>query len=387
MTSAITKVNALDMEPTIARMLDEALQLRQQPAYKVRTVEQVKASLDQFLANTDLEEAQAVDLKRLGGGASKEQFVFNLVQKNKSVQRCVLRMDPLESAVVTCREREQAILEAMKGVVPAPKPLWCDKGGSQLGRPALITDFVEGITKPTESTSNVSGFGSVFDGATRKKLSVPFMEHFAAMHGVDWTPYDGTCFQAPTADTEQAARWQLNWWTTVWKNDVSEGFPLMGLAESWMRDNLPQCKPHDLVFVHSDYRTGNYLYDETTCDITAILDWELVHIGDYHEDLAWAAIRSWSTEEKGTLLASGLIPLVEMCKKYTTLTGREVDMKTLYFYQVLGLYKCVAICLATSVNAAKHAHNHQDALLSWLAAAGYAFLTDLCNLLERGSAE
>ncbi|MBR9913010.1 MAG: phosphotransferase family protein [Gammaproteobacteria bacterium] len=377
----------LDMEPAIATMLGAAQRLRDLPPYKVKTLQQVKQSLDQFLANTGLDGARASGLKRMGGGASKEQFIFDLEQNNQPACRCVLRMDPLESAVVTSREREYAILEAMQGVVPAPKPMFCDSDGSQLGRPALITDFVPGVTKPTASSSNVSGFGTVFNQATREKLAVPFMQHFAAMHGVDWRLHQSGCFQAPSGDPEQAARWQVNWWTNVWQGDVSEGYPLMGLTERWLRDNLPTCEESDLVFVHSDYRTGNYLYDESSCDITAILDWELVHIGDFHEDLAWAAIRSWSTVENGTLLASGLMPVAELCDRYNTLTGRRVDRKTLYFYQVLGLYKCVAICLATSVNAARHAHNHQDVLLSWLATAGYAFLTDLCTLLERGNAE
>ncbi len=376
-----------DIEPEIARMLAYAHGLRSKSAYRVRTLEKVKTALDMFLANTDLDAPEVSELKRLGGGASKEQFVFNLSERNKPSQRCVLRMDPLESAVVTSREREFTILEIMQGVVPVPKPMWADYDGSLLGSPAIITDFISGVTKPSNSTSNVSGFGTFFDLEAREALSRPFMVHFVAMHAVDWRAIKLGCFQAPTDDPYQAALWQLNWWATVWKNDSSEGYPLMGLAERWMRDNLPAANQEDLVFVHSDYRTGNYLYDEASNDITGILDWELIHIGDFHEDLAWATIKSWSTVENGVGLASGLMPLEQLCEEYSRDSGREVDMKTLYFYQVLGLYKCVAICLATSVNAARHAHNHQDALLSWLATAGYTFLMDLNILLTRGSAE
>jgi aminoglycoside phosphotransferase (APT) family kinase protein len=379
--------SGLEMEPAIAQMLAEAKLLRQQPPYKISTLPEVEESLKRFLAGTSLDQPEIQGLKRMGGGASKEQFVFDLIERNKSPQRCVLRMDPMESAVVTNREREFAILDAMQGVVPVPKPMWSDNDGTKLGRPALITDFIGGVTKPSKSTSNVSGFGTAFDKATREALGIPFIKHLAAMHALDWREKKLPCFQAPTADPHQAARWQLNWWTTVWQDDATNGYPLMGLAERWMRDNLPAARPEDLVFVHSDYRTGNYLYDETSCEITAILDWELIHIGDFHEDLAWAAIKSWSAVENDVLLASSLMPLEELCQRYSAATGRTIDMKALYFYQVLGLYKCVAICLATSVNAARHAHNHQDVLLSWLAAAGYAFLADLCALLEKGSAE
>lgn len=381
-------MTAHDLEPQIEAMLNEALLLRNKPPYPVRTQPQIKASLQHFLnQQSDLANPEIKNLKPLGGGASKEQFVFDLIQNNQPTQRCVLRMDPLESAVVTNREREYAILDLMQGIVPSPKPLWVDYTGEQLGCPSLITDFIGGVTKPSLSTSNVSGFGTVFDLKTREMLTKPFLKHLTAMHTINWkdTPYD--CFSAPTADPKQAARWQLNWWSKVWHNDTTEGLPIMGLAERWMRDNLPSCSDSDLVFVHSDYRTGNFLYNEDTLDITAILDWELIHVGDFHEDLAWAAIKSWSTIENGELLASGLTPVNSLCEQYSLATGRAINKNNFYFYQVLGLYKCVAICLATSVNAASNAHNHQDALLSWLAASGYSFLNDLCLLLEEGIAE
>ena len=44
-------------------------------------------------------------------------------------------------------------------------------------------------------------------------------------------------------------------------------------------------------FVHGDYRTGNFL--ESGGRITAILDWELVHLGDPLEDLGWVCMRSF----------------------------------------------------------------------------------------------
>lgn len=378
----------VDLEPAIASMLSGALALQGCPPYKVKSLPEVTDSLLAFLQkDTALDTPLVKNLKRLGGGASKEQFVFDLSASNFPSQRCVLRMDPLEGAVVTCRKREFAILEIMEQVVPVPKPMWADFDGSHLRQPALITNFIGGVTKPSVSTSNVSGFGTQFDKPTREALSKPFMRHFAAMHSVDWRGINHDCFQAPVSDPKQAARWQVNWWTTVWRNDQIQGFPIMAMAERWMRDNLPDARDENLVFVHSDYRTGNYLYDEQTLDITTVLDWELIHIGDFHEDLAWAAIKSWSTVEEGVLLVSSLMPLEQFCEHYEQQTGRRVDMKTLYFYQVLGLYKSVAICLATSASVARRSHNHQDILLSWLSTAGYSFLTDLHELLEKGVAQ
>ena len=369
---------ALELEPSIAATLAGIDAARAAPPYRVRTVAEIEPALEKFLTARG-EHAPVRNLRRLGGGASKEQFVFEL----GASQRCVLRMDPLEAAVLTSRAREFAVLQAIQGIVPVPSALWVDASGDELGRPALITGFVSGVAKPSTITSNVSGFGTVLGPELRSALKEPFLRHLCAVHGFDWRRLPTALFQAPTADPQQAARWQLNWWKTVWRADALDGLPLLGLAERWLRQNLPVTR--ELVLVHSDFRTGNYLFDEATRDITAILDWELVHIGDYHQDLAWIAVKSWSHVEKGELLASGLMSLDELTSHYAADTGRVVDPKTLYFYQVLGLYQCVVICLGTSLRAAHEAHNHQDALLSWLAAAGHAFMADLISLLEQGA--
>jgi len=59
----------------------------------------------------------------------------------------------------------------------------------------------------------------------------------------------------------------------------------MTLAEQWMRDRLPETD--DLVLLHGDYRVGNFLFDAESGQFNAVLDWELAHIGDFHEDLGW----------------------------------------------------------------------------------------------------
>ena len=45
--------------------------------------------------------------------------------------------------------------------------------------------------------------------------------------------------------------------------------------------------------VHGDYRTGNFLHDGDGV-IRGILDWEMAHLGDPLEDLAWALDPLWS---------------------------------------------------------------------------------------------
>ena len=108
---------------------------------------------------------------------------------------------------------------------PVPEVFWVDPDGSALGRPALITSFVDGVTKPSNTSSNITGFGTGLDEALRQKLVVQFVDHLKAIHATDIHVLAQQSFHRPNADPQQAARWHLNWWTTVWHNDALRGIP------------------------------------------------------------------------------------------------------------------------------------------------------------------
>lgn len=65
--------------------------------------------------------------------------------------------------------------------------------------------------------------------------------------------------------------------------------PIQALAIKWLEDNLPSPTPP--VLVHGDFRMGNLLVGEN--GLAAVLDWELAHLGDLHEDLAYGCMTVW----------------------------------------------------------------------------------------------
>lgn len=65
--------------------------------------------------------------------------------------------------------------------------------------------------------------------------------------------------------------------------------PVMALAFRWLEDHLPG--PVAPVLVHGDFRMGNIMADAQ--GLAAVLDWELAHLGDRHQDLAFGCINSW----------------------------------------------------------------------------------------------
>jgi aminoglycoside phosphotransferase (APT) family kinase protein len=74
-----------------------------------------------------------------------------------------------------------------------------------------------------------------------------------------------------------------------WLDVVDEPRPVLEMAYRWLTSNRPV--PGPAVVAHGDFRLGNLLVDAG--GLRAVLDWELAHIGDRHEDLAWPTIRAW----------------------------------------------------------------------------------------------
>jgi aminoglycoside phosphotransferase (APT) family kinase protein len=352
--------------------------------YHARSTEDIAGALQRFIAS-EVPGAHVRGLRRMGGGASKEQFTFEVERPGDPTVRYVLRMDPLQTVVETDRRREFELLRAFEGVVPVPRAAWLDADGVALGRPFSIMEFTEGVAKPSDvKSASVSGLQTVLGEHWRGRLAGPFLENLAAIHAFDWRTAELPSFAVPDGDPYQAARWQVNWWSRVWHDDKVVSLPIMALTERWLMENLPACE--EPVVVHADYRTGNYLFDEDTGEFTAILDWELAHLGDFHYDVARVVQRAFSTSEDGTVYMTGLMPRDEFLAGYERASGRTVDRQALRFYEVLNAYMSVAATLATCPLSAQKGHNHQDVLLSWLAPCGYVFIEQLCDLLEEASA-
>src|SRR5699024_8426252 len=85
---------------------------------------------------------EIVNLRRLTGGASQEQYVFNCARRDGKAtgmtDSLVLRREPEEAICVTYRQREFQLLKAADGLVPVPIPYVVDPDGDVFGRPAMI---------------------------------------------------------------------------------------------------------------------------------------------------------------------------------------------------------------------------------------------------------
>ncbi|MCB2049994.1 MAG: phosphotransferase family protein [Novosphingobium sp.] len=365
-----------DVEPRIFEILEDKKVRRLTGPYSARTNEQARSALERLIAQDG---GQVTALNRMSGGASKEQFLFRR-RAGDDEEQLVLRLDPLEGIIETCRYREAEILRAMRGTVPVPEVRYFDGDGELLGQPGIVTSFVTGVAKPPEATAAVSGLRTAFSSEWRARLAPQFVDNLVKIHEFDYRNADLPHYSIPDAHPHQPALWQVNWWAKVWQDDAVDAFPILSLVENWLRRNLPECD--DPVFLHGDYRTGNYLFDKDSGEITAILDWELAHIGDFHEDIAWNFQPVFGERDnEGIMCYSGLFRREELLEAYEKASGRTIDQKKLLFYDVLNGWKGAIIDLTSCLTSARDGNNHQDILLSWLAGSAHIHLAHISKLI------
>lgn len=356
-------------EPEIDALLVRKMLRRTGPAYSRLSIQELRQCIERMLDAHGVADYELSNLRWFTGGVSKIQLGFDLAWNDpaagKRFARMVVRMDPNEGSNTTSRLREFELLSAFHGTVPVPRPFWLDRNGDWFPEPALIYEFAEGVTRPaTTNTGQVTGMGTNFGPKLREKLADQFMRQLATIHTFDFAAQNFESMVAPAVGATQSAEWQLNRALRIWEEDRCEDFPLMDVAAAWLKANLP---PLDLVsVVHGDYRSGNFLFDETTGRINAWLDWERGHLGDRHRDLAWTTHPSFGhySEDGETYYICGLIPKDEFYDRYTQISGLSVDPDRLEFYRILNCFQIIASVSATATRVARLGKSHQDVLLT-----------------------
>ena len=373
-------------EAEIDRVLTSKLERRAGPAYVPVSLDAMRASLAALLETRLTTPFTIRDVRWLSGGASKLQVAFELEWDAPDVGHTstamVIRMQPAESIVESSRLREYQIIRAVGEILPVPSVYWLDQHGGFFPYPAMVYGFAAGVVKPSGILANVSGLGINFGREIRQRLAPQFVEHLATLHRWDWRHADLSSLDVPRAGSHQAIDWNLAWWERVWEEDSNRDIPLLRLAAGWLRDHLPVADRISLL--HGDYRAGNFLYTEHDVRISAWLDWELGHLGDYHQDVAYVTLPylSHRAEDGVTVIANGMMPTEAFYAAYEQASGLTLNRKTLQYYHLFHAFRAAVIVLASGYRPTRNGKTHQDLLLNWIMGLGYVNLELIRKMLE-----
>ncbi len=286
--------------------------------------------LEAYLTRIWNQSTKVSDLSRIPGGASRETYRF-VAETGGQRRALILRRDPLGSLIETDRNLEYLALESFHDKLPAPRPVAMDAEGAELERPFFIMERVEGGTA-------ASPFTVLPYGDHARQIGQSFFEILGTIASVE--PADLPLAKAAERPApEDCWRIALDHWSGVIEADEQHPQPIVRAAIRALRRKPPPAAQAIRV-VHGDYRTGNFLHDGAG-KILAILDWEMVHLGDPLEDLGWALDPLWGHFETDTV--SGMLPREEALAIWSRVSGLVVDETALAWWSLFNAVKGQAI--------------------------------------------
>ncbi|MGH6955369.1 MAG: phosphotransferase family protein [Caulobacteraceae bacterium] len=288
-------------------------------------------SLATYLGRTWGEAVAIESLARISGGASRETYRFDAVTR-AGRKPLILRRDPPGSLIETDRRSEFLALKSFHGRgVAAPEPLILEEEGAELERPFFIMARVDGGATASPFTPNPYG-------AQAAALGEDFFATLGRIAAADPAslPIAEVC-EAPALDA--CWRRELDYWAGVIDADELHPQPIVRAAIRRLRREPPP-PAAKLSVVHGDYRSGNFLHDGEGRMI-AVLDWEMAHIGDPLEDLAWAMEPLWRHSE--TERVAGMLPRARAIEVWEKASGLKLDPAAFAWWELFASVKGQAI--------------------------------------------
>jgi aminoglycoside phosphotransferase (APT) family kinase protein len=302
----------------------------------------LEARLERFLVSRlAVDAVRIVTFARSTEGFSQETFRFDaeVTANGRSETRgWVAKREPVAGLLEPYDlEPEFRVLHALSAdPFPSPPTPWFTRDPAVLDRPFYVMEALPGAVPVPAPRAD--GRGPFTDGE-RRTLGPAIVRALADLHAVDWRGLGLEFLGVPGPGRATAERELARWEQRIATSELPAD-PALTAALLWLRRNVPSCE--ETTLVHGDFRLGNFLVEreDDGARLTGILDWEMVHLGDPLEDLAWCASPLWRA---GTDFASGLLPPDELASAYAAASGRAVDPSRFRFYEVLTLVKMIAI--------------------------------------------
>jgi aminoglycoside phosphotransferase (APT) family kinase protein len=264
-------------------------------------------------------------LRPLTSGASRQSIRFEAARPGQPPHPYILQREmapglrpgPAETGPLSMRSQAVVLMAAREAGVPVARVV---ASGEMDGRQFIVSEWSEGEALPP------------------KLLRDPSLQRGAARLIPDCAAALARIHTLPTSGLGLAEQDRLGLYRSR-LDALDEPRPALELGHRWLVENRPA--PGPLSVVHGDFRLGNLLVGPA--GLAAVLDWELTHLGDPHEDVAWATIRAWRFDRHRP---PGVFPEPEAwVKAYNAEAGpsRAIDPAALLWWQILGTWSWAII--------------------------------------------
>jgi aminoglycoside phosphotransferase (APT) family kinase protein len=281
-------------------------------------------SLRRVLARLDPQVQDVANLTRLSAGATNETWSLDVVC-NAGVEPLILRRSAVgRGPGVLTLQAEARVLSAVHACdVPVPEVRYVLAPGDGLGE-GFLMQRIAGATLPGKILRDPAL------AAVRPQLAGQLGNIAAAIHAVDASRFP----ELPLLDAQRQVQHLHSQYEAQ-----EPARPVFDLAFRWLREHVPPAVAP--VLVHGDYRHGNLIIGAQ--GVHAVLDWELAHIGDPAEDLAWMCIPPWRFGELDQPVG-GFGQREDLLAAYERASGRTIDKARLEWWDVLGSLRWGIMC-------------------------------------------
>jgi aminoglycoside phosphotransferase (APT) family kinase protein len=260
--------------------------------------------------------AVGVHAERRSAGASRAGYAVDATMADGTVRELWLRVDtgfgPQSRTKYTVR-REAVVYDALRDTA--------------VGVPELVAVHPTIQAFLSERLGGRNWFSEITSPSRQVAVASEYMRRLAALHALDPARLDLPGFGPPTTVQEHVHEELDAWAEQLALHD--DPAPVITWALRWLRANLPPDGDWPVVLVHGDAGPGNFLFDGD--QVVAVMDWEMAHYGDLHDDIGWVYVRD---------LQERFPSLPDRVRDYEAAAGRRLDPARLRYFLVLAQMRC-----------------------------------------------
>jgi aminoglycoside phosphotransferase (APT) family kinase protein len=251
----------------------------------------------------------------------------------------VVRVEPSGHQVFPSTEfdAQVRVLQALRaeGSVPVPAVRWFEQDRSVLGDRFLVMERVVGEVPADNPSYHADGWLPALDEGARAAVWTAGIDTMAAIHRLDHRAAGLGWIESRTP----AQQLELDHAYRAFAASA-QPFPPLDRALDRLGEAVPP-PAAEPALCWGDSRIGNMIFapDGT---VAAVLDWEMVTVGDPVQDLAWyLLIDRHHHEAFGVPRLAGLPDRVTTIRRWESATGRSAEH--LDWYELLGAVRYTAI--------------------------------------------
>lgn len=303
-----------------------------------------------------LPDAKSISIANLirpeGSGFSNDTLLADLSYQQDGEQhkhKIVLRISPTGFPVFPFYDIPQQF-DVMRALeqntnIPVPKCLWKEYDKSIVGENFYVMEYLEGKVPSDNPPYHMAGFVKEATPEERGAMWKNGISKMAALHQLDYKDA-GLGFLAWPDTNKSAIEQHLHYYEDYFTWAArGRSQPVAEHALQWLKDNMPTGERDGIIW--GDSRFGNVMY--SGLDVCAVLDWEMIAIGNPEADLAWWLFVDWTLQrgngnpEIAGARPEGIPSDEETVAYYEQCTGQPV--KHLKYYQVFAGFRfaCVMI--------------------------------------------